>query len=94
MINKYVDFITENQIQYLIIEGSLNASIEFLNRLKHLKDKNKIADNLFSMFNREDFIDRDLAQNYLDTTDKEDYITFLSDKKADEANDIDESPYF
>jgi hypothetical protein len=89
MINKYVDFITESRIQDLILEGSLDASIEFLNRLKYIKDRNKIADNLFNLFNDEIFIDKDLSQNYLDTTDKEDFITFLSDRKA---QDVD-SPY-
>jgi hypothetical protein len=93
MINKYVDFISESQIQDLIVEGSLNASIEFLNRLKYIKDRNKIADNLFNLFNDEIFIGKDLSQNYLDTTDKEDFITFLSDKKAEDVEDRDESPY-
>jgi hypothetical protein len=93
MINKYVDFITESQIQELIIEGSLDASIEFLNRLKYIKDKNKVADSLYNLFSSEVFIDKDLSQNYLDTTEKEDFITFLSDKRAEDIEDDDDSPY-
>lgn len=93
MINKYVDFITECQIQELIIEGSLDASIEFLNRLKYLKDKNKVADNLYNLFSNEVFIDKDLSQNYLDTTEKEDFITFLSDRRAQDISDVVDSPY-
>jgi len=91
MINKYVDFITESQIQELIIEGYLDASIEFLNRLKYIKDKNKVADSLYNLFSNEVFIDKDISQNYLDTTEKEDFITFLSDKRAEDIDD--DSPY-
>jgi hypothetical protein len=91
MLNKYVEFLTESRIISLILEGELKCSGDFLNKIQSFKDKNLVAKILFTAFSKEIFID-DLKQNFIDISDKDDTISFLSDKKADKISD-DGSPF-
>jgi hypothetical protein len=84
MINKYNDFILESKIISLIIEGQLTCSGDFISKISTFKKKNSVAELLFKLFTKEPYIGGDLKQNYIDITDKYEYVTFLSDKKADD----------
>lgn len=84
-IESYDDFLFENRIIMAINEGNLVASNDFLEKLKLMSKKNKIAEILFSLFNDGEYIDSDLPQNYIDVTATEDAISFLSDVRASKA---------
>jgi hypothetical protein len=92
MLNKYTEFLTESRIISLIIEGNLQCSGDFLNKIQSFKDKNLVAKILFDVFSAEVYIGDDLKQNFIDLSDKDDTISFLSDKKADNISD-DSSPF-
>jgi len=92
MLNKYVEFLTESKIISLILEGNLQCSGDFLNKIKHFKDKNLIAKLLFDVFSTELYVGDDLKQNFIDLSDKDDTVSFLSDKKADNISD-DSNPF-
>jgi len=83
MIPKYNDFLLESQIINLFLEGTLDASPEFLDRLKMISSKSDIAYLLYDKFSKEYEVEKNLSQNYIDVTDKDDTISFLSDTKAD-----------
>jgi hypothetical protein len=83
MLTKYNDFILENQIINLLLEGTLDASLEFLERLKMISSKSDIAYLLYNKFSNGAEVDKDLSQNYIDVTETDDMISFLSDNKAD-----------
>jgi hypothetical protein len=98
MINRYNEFILEKRIYSLILENDLKASSDFKDKLFHIKDRSKIADILYNVFNDEEYISSDLPQNWIDVTDKDDTITFISDVKADKwmsenDEDDDNSPF-
>jgi len=97
MVNKYNDFILEKRIYSLILENNLKATADFKDKLFHIKNRSKIADILYKAFNSEEFIPSDLPQNWIDVTDKDDTITFISDIKADkwidENEDDDSEPF-
>jgi hypothetical protein len=94
MLNKYNDFILEKRVIELLLEDNLMASDDFLLRLSTIKDKSKIADAIYKSFDSTLYISDNLPQNWINITDKDDYISFLSDVKADKIDDIDEeSPY-
>jgi hypothetical protein len=92
MLNKYTEFLTESRIISLIIEGNLQCSGDFLNKIQSFKDKNLVAKILFDTFSKETYIGDDLKQNFIDLSDKDDTISFLSDKKADNISD-DSNPF-
>ena len=92
MIPKYNDFLLENSIINLILEGTLDASIEFLDRLKMISDKSEIAKLLYDKFYNEYGVSKDISHNYIDITDKDDMISFLSDDKSDKLS-YDDSRY-
>ena len=83
MLSKYNDFIIENRIINLLLEGTLDASLEFLERLKMISSKSDIAYLLYNKFSNGSEVDKDLSQNYIDVTETDDMISFLSDNKAD-----------
>jgi len=83
MLNKYSEFILEKKIFSLILENDLRATADFIDKLFHIKNRNKIAGILYKSFSDEEFIPSDLPQNWIDVTDKDDIITFISDVKAD-----------
>lgn len=88
MIKNYSKFSRGYSLLDIINEDTLVCSPDFLDRLKQLKKKNKIAKALYQLFDDEGWYD-DLDQNYIDV-DKEDTVTFLSDKRADKLVDEDD----
>lgn len=94
MLNKYDDFILEKRIVNLILENDLRASRDFMDKLNQIHSKSKVAELLFRAFNYEEYISADLQQNWIDVTDKEDMVTFISDIKADAwMKSTDDSPF-
>lgn len=82
MIKNYKSFLIRenlNQLQ-LLLEGSLEYSDKFSDKLHDIKQKNRLAEVLIDLYDNY-FEDDDLKYNYIDTTDKEDKITFISQKK-------------
>lgn len=75
-INNFNDF----NIDYLLLEGNLSASVKFLTRLKSIN--NPISTILYNAFFNKKNIDRDLAQNWIDVSNSEDSISFVSDRNA------------
>lgn len=82
MIDNYNDFILEKKVISLILEGDLTASNDFLFKLSQIRDKSLIADILFNNFNDRVYNSVDLPQNWIDTTGKDDTVSFLPDVKA------------
>lgn len=78
MINSYVDFINE-QIFFDRILEDLAYSDRFLDRLKRIKSGSIVARTLIDIWSG--YIDKELQYNWVDLTDKPDYISFLSDQK-------------
>ena len=89
MLNKYNDFILEKRVIELLLENDLMASNDFLIRLSSIKDKSEIANILYKAFDDQLYISDNLPQNWVNITDKDDYISFLSDVKADKIEDDD-----
>ena len=84
MINKYNDFLSESRIINLLLERDLNCSDEFLSKLNSISSKSSVAKILYHLFSEEKWVN-DAKQNYIATSDKDDSITFLPDKKAEKA---------
>src|ERR1035437_2506491 len=77
-VSKFGNFILENKVSRLLLEGNLAASDRFLAKLGSLK--NDIAGKLHKAFSDKRFIDKDLTQNWIDVTDKDDAVSFISDR--------------
>lgn len=86
MLFNYNDYINETLLTNILNE-SVDASLEFIKKLDSIKDESKVAKELHEIFINQIETDSDLNQNYIDTTDKEDYITFISDRNADKLKD-------
>jgi len=82
MLNNFNEFILENKMVSLILENDLKASPDFLSRLKKIKDRSKIAKILFTLFDEEYYIVKDLPQNWIDVTNEPEIVSFLSDQRA------------
>ena len=82
MVNNFNEFILESKVVSLVLENDLNSSPEFLMRLKKIKDKSKIAQILYTLFDEEYYIVKDLPQNWIDVTNEPEMISFLSDQRA------------
>jgi len=82
MINNFNEFILEKQVISLILENDLKASYDFLSRLKKIKDRSKVANILFTLFDEEYYIVKDLPQNWIDVTSEPEMVSFLSDQRA------------
>jgi hypothetical protein len=82
MLNNFDGFILEKQVISLILENDLKSSPEFLMRLKKIKDKSKVANILFTLFDEEYYIAKDLPQNWIDVTSEPEMVSFLSDQRA------------
>jgi hypothetical protein len=94
MVNKYNNFLLEKRVSQLILENNLMATNDFLARLKTIKGKSKIAELLHRAFSNQPYVSEDLPQNWIDVTDIDDTVSFISDKKADKIDNWDEeSPY-
>lgn len=94
MISKYEDFILERILTQSINENDMKASSDFLDRLNKIKKKNKIAKILYDLFDCEYYVRGDLSQNWIDVTDQDDTVSFLSDVKADKIEDPDDDSPF
>jgi len=95
MISKWGDFILEKKIMSLILEADCKSSASFILRLKPIVKKSKIASVIYDYFDSEEWVDDKLDQNWIDVTDRNDMISFLSDEKADklEMDDDYTEPY-
>jgi hypothetical protein len=94
MISKWGDFIIEKKIMSLILEADCKSSASFILRLKPIVKKSKIASIIYDYFDSEEWLDDELDQNWIDVTDRNDMISFLSDEKADKLEmDDDSEPY-
>ena len=94
MISKWGDFILEKKIMSLILEADCKSSASFILRLKPIVKKSKIASIIYDYFDSEEWVDDKLDQNWIDVTDRNDMISFLSDEKADKLEmDDDSEPY-
>jgi hypothetical protein len=82
MVNNFNEFILESNVVSLILENDLNASPEFLSRLNKIKDKSKVAQILYVLFDEEYYIAKDLPQNWVDVTNEPEMVSFLSDQRA------------
>jgi hypothetical protein len=82
MVNNFDEFILESKVVSLVLENDLNSSPEFLMRLKKIKDKSKIAQILYTLFDEEYYIVKDLPQNWIDVTNEPEMVSFLSDQRA------------
>lgn len=92
-VHSFEDLVIESGIS-LILEGKLTASQEFLERLQSMRDNN-IAKFLYDKFSEEEVVEKDLPQNIIDVTDKEDTITFMSDKAFNKSGeDIEDQKIF
>lgn len=80
-ILKFDNFLLESKIAKLLLEGNLMASDKFLTRLSGINN-NHIAIDLLKAFSDKTFIDKDLPQNWVDITDKEDTVSFMADRGA------------
>lgn len=96
-MNSYKSFIQKKSkkyiLEYLISEGILTYGDDFQSKLKNIS-KNTVASSLISIMGDE-FDDRDLKQNFISTTDKEDKVSFIPQSKINFYKDkgIDESPF-
>jgi len=82
MVNNFNEFILESNVVSLILENDLNSSPEFLSRLNKIKDKSKVAQILYVLFDEEYYIAKDLPQNWVDVTNNPEMVSFLSDQRA------------
>ena len=99
MIKKYGGFLLEN-FRYnarLILEAQLSATSGFLDKLAAIsKEKGmagEIAKNIKDFIEDEKYVDDDnTKQNYFDTTEKEDMISFLMQSKLPKGWDKEVDP--
>jgi len=82
MINNFDDYLLESKVVELILENDLNASPEFLERLKKIRNRSKVAEILYNLFSEEYYIVKDLPQNWIDVTNEPEMVSFLSDQRA------------
>jgi len=97
-MKKYKSFLIVeklNQIQ-LLLEGYLDYSPRFSEKLFDISDKSKLAEFLHDL--ESEYLDDDkLTQNYIDTTDREDMVSYVPqdryDKSLSENPDSIKDPY-
>jgi len=87
-MKKYKSFVQSDNLDKLVIllEGYLNYSPLFKEKLFTIRDKSRVADVLYDMSD-EYYEDEDLKYNYINTTDSEDKVSFISQKKATQIED-------
>ena len=87
-MKKYKSFLLTNKyhelLDFLISEGVIEYSDDFLKRLH--KISSPVSSFLLDIEN-DAHDDDDLKQNYIDLTDKEDVVSFISQKKHDSIED-------
>lgn len=90
-INNYSDFILESKMD-LILESKLSFSDDILDILDTMLDNgNDIADIL--LLNYSDESDIPTPVNFLDITDSDDLLSFMSDNKGQDLLKLNKSPY-
>jgi len=88
-LNTYGDFILERKIS-LLLESELSFSDKFLTIVSGIKD-NYIADVILHQFRRES--DLDTKVNFIDSSNSNDRLTFLSDDKGQKFLSDREDPF-
>jgi hypothetical protein len=72
---RYTEYITESKLE-LLLEANMIFSKDFLATLFNLK--NPIAEKILKLYKT----DVDVDTNYIDLSDKENFVSFKSDKKS------------
>lgn len=98
MIQRYKSFQTKQKLEELVflLEGHVMYSNRFKEKLGNIKSKSKLAKFLFDFEVQYFEDDKVLKNNYVDTTDKEDKVTFISQVKFNQMQDrtnVDLDPY-
>lgn len=75
-IKNYNSFINDD----ILLEGNLMATNAFISKLSSIDDK--ISKILLKSFSDKLQINKDLPQNWIDVTTKDDIVTFVSDRNA------------
>jgi hypothetical protein len=98
MLKRYNTYIRE-KYQYdliLLLEGVIYSTDGFLSKLKSINNSGivgDIAEFIFDMIDgNEYFDDKLIKQNFFNTTDKEDMVSFLPNSKIGDSWDSDEEP--
>lgn len=91
MKTSYNSFLLEKYTKdlFLLLEGNLYSTSSFLSKIERLKKESgevgKIAKAIYRMLDDyEYFSDDNIKQNFFDTTDKEDKVSFLMNNKLDQ----------
>jgi hypothetical protein len=77
-LTNYNDFILESKIVDLILEANISFESDFKSILKNLSKNDRIASELLKL----DSSDVDIDNNFVALSDKNDTVSFMSDKKA------------
>lgn len=100
MVSKYSEFLLEKK-RYtvkLLLEAYLQATSDFMNKLKNMtKEKGavgEISTAIYDFIDNQNYIssDNNIKQNYFNTTDKEDMVSFLMNNKVPKDWDEDVDP--
>lgn len=83
MVNKYESFLILEKLTELqiLLEGHLEFSDAFYDKLFDISKKSKLAKQLYLMRDKYYEDDKILKNNYIDVTDKEDKVSFISQVK-------------
>jgi len=86
MISKYESFLILEKLNELefLLEGSLEFSDMFYDKLFDLSKKSSLAKQLYLMRGKYYEDDKVLKNNYIDVTDKDDKVSFISQVKFDQ----------
>lgn len=76
---QYNDYILEKKIFQLILESKIIYSNKFINILTKMKS-NRLSNELLNLISK----DVPVNQNYIDVTDKKDFVSFTPDRKVQE----------
>lgn len=90
MYTSYNSFLLESATKnlFLLLEGNIFASSDFLLKLKQIEqmnnDESELAESLIDMIENEfDFSDSMIKQNFFDVTDEEDKVSFIQNNKVE-----------
>ena len=97
MIKGYKSFIIVEKLKELqpILEGNIEYSDLFKEKLFDIKSKSKLVEKIYDLAD-EFYEDKLLKNNFIDVTDKEDKVSFISQVKFDQISsktDDDLDPY-
>lgn len=96
MIKGYKSFLIVEKLKelQLILEGNIEYSDLFKEKLFDIKSKSKLAEEIYDLAD-EWYDDKLLKNNFIDVTDKEDKVSFISqvrfDQMSEKTDDLD--PY-